>query len=501
MNNRKQKVRRNLILGILSQTVTILLTFLNRQVFILGLGKEYLGINGLFANIVTVLSIAELGLTNTLLYLFYSPFLNKEYSKVNSLVFFSKKLFRIIALIILVFGIAIFPFLHLITDVTISMSKLYFYYTLYVLNSACTYIAVYKSLLIEVDQKNYVINIVKLFATVIQNVFQIVTIVLWKNYALYLLALFCGTLFNNILISLYANKKYQHIFSANRMQIDINEKKDIFKMIKSTILYKVGAVMVNNTDNILISILVSTVAVGMYSNYMMVVNVINTFISVGIRSVTAGLGEINATNDMNHSNKVFKNMVYIFHIVAIFCSVCLYWCIDDFIYLWIGQEYIIDGKSKFAIIFCFFIQHVIDPVWIYRETMGLFNEIKYLMLTTAVLNIAFSIGFGIWCGLPGIILATSLARICTTVWYEPYILYKKKFKKNAYEYYRLQIELLIQSIVCVAITYWGINNIVTSLIGMVFKVLICGIVVVSVFGIFNWKNHDIRKIFKILKSR
>ena len=97
MNNRNQKIRRNLILGILSQTVTILLTFFNRQIFIFGLGKEHLGINGLFANIVTVLSIAELGLTNTLLFLFYSPFFNNDYSKVNALALFSKKIFRVIA--------------------------------------------------------------------------------------------------------------------------------------------------------------------------------------------------------------------------------------------------------------------------------------------------------------------------------------------------------------------------------------------------------------------
>ena len=501
MNNRNQKIRRNIVLGILCQTVTILLTFLNRQVFILGLGKEYLGINALFANIVTVLSIAELGLTNTLLFLFYSPLLHKDYLKVNALVLFSKKIFRVIALIIMLCGIGILPFLHLITDVTVPISELYLYYILYVLNSACSYIIVYKSLLIEADQKNYIINIIKLFATIVQNLFQIAAIVLWKNYSLYLLALISGTLFNNVLISLYANKYYLHIFSVNGVQIDTNEKKNIFRMIKSTILYKIGVVIVNNTDNILISILVSTVAVGMYSNYMMIVNVINTFISVGIRAITAGLGEINAANDIYYSNKVFKNMVYIFHIVAILCSLCLYWCIDDFVYLWIGQEYVLDSKAKLVIVFCFFIQHVIDPVWIYRETMGLFNEIKYLMLTTAVLNLVFSIGLGIWCGLSGIIFATSLARICTTVWYEPYLLYKKKFRKSPYEYYRMQAKLLVQSMFCIAITFLCVSSIATSLIGMFIKALICGIVVISIFGIFNWRNHDFRKIFKIMKVR
>lgn len=491
--SRLQKSKKNLLFSILNQIVIVLLTFVNRQIFIQLLGKEYLGVNGLFSSILSVLSLAELGINNTFLFFLYRPIYEKNLVRIRSLVGYSKKLFRIIAIVIFLLGLLITPFLSLLMNVSINLNVIYLYYIIYLLNSSLSYLAVYKSMLIDANQKNYITSILKLIIAVIQNILQIVILLITHNYLLYLIVQLLCTVSYNIFVSKVADKLYREIFSSKEEKLPETEKREIWSMIRSTLVYKIGVVLMNNTDNILISAIVGTITVGIYSNYTMIINVINTLITTGIKAITASLGEINTSGDIEYSNRVFKRLVAIFHLGTLFCTLCLFWCLNDFISIWLGEEYLLGKFTVFTIVTCFYIQHVISPVWIYRETMGLFHETKYLMLIAALINLILSIVFGIRIGISGIIIATAMARILTTVWYEPIILYCKKFKKPVKEYYWLQGKYFFQSVLCAVCVYYILRDIESSLKGIVFKVFLIGIVVCIVFFVGNVCSKKIRR--------
>ena len=105
---------KNAVIAIAMNIVTILIGFVSQKVFINTLGTEYLGLNGLFTNIISMLGIIELGLGSAIIYNLYKPIAERNKEKVKSLMLFYKTSYRIIAIIISIIGLLIIPFLHLI---------------------------------------------------------------------------------------------------------------------------------------------------------------------------------------------------------------------------------------------------------------------------------------------------------------------------------------------------------------------------------------------------
>lgn len=482
--------KRNMIYGLFCQIVTILFTFINRQTFIILLGKEYLGINGLFSNILTLLSLTEMGLGNAFLFFLYKPIREQDYIRLQALLDFCKRIFYFVSLGIAIIGIIIIPMLPYIVDVNMQFMRIVLYYIIYLMNSVFSYFSVSKSIMIEANQQNYIIKIHKTVHLVIQNIIQIAVLLRFHSYLLYLLIQIGCTVLYNISITYKAYKMYPSILRKHNQKLEKEDKTHIWKTVQSTFVYKLGTVLMNNTDNILISIIITTVAVGYYSNYKMVETVVTYFIGVMISAITASLGDLNAEDNRVHSLKTFRMLVFLFHAIIAFCSICLLLCLNDFIYIWIGETYLFSIDVVVAMVFCFYISNIITPVWVYRETMGLYQETKYLMLVAAFINLVLSVVLGYLIGLSGIIIATGLSRVLSTVWYEPRILFKKKFGENVNSYYVLQLKFVAQTMLCVVIAFWGTRGIKASFIGMIIKVLITFAISFIIFVFFNRKTDE-----------
>ena len=499
-NVRIDNSKRNMIYGFFCQALVILFSFINRQIFIRLLGEEYLGINGLFANILTLLSLTEMGLGSTLLFFLYKPIRERDYIRLQSLLFFCKRLFHLVALCVFIIGIVIVPLLPYIMDVSIEFDKIELYYILYLANSVLSYFSVNKSMVIEAHQKNYVINLYKTICQIIQNVGQIILLLIFRNYFMYLLMQMGCTILYNASITYTAYKMYPHIFKSEVKKLGQKDKKSIWEMLQATFVYKIGVILMNNTDNILISTIVTTAAVGYYSNYKMVETVVSQFIGVLIKAITASLGDLNAEDNKEHSLRTFRMLVFIFHILIAFCSICMLFCINNFIFLWIGKSYLLDKDVVFSIVFCFYVSNIITPVWVYRETMGLYRETKYLMLIASGINLILSVALGRILGLSGIVMATGLARILTTVWYEPRILFKKRLHGNVNTYYIQQVRHVVQTLLCGTITYAVTRYIPVSFLGLLCRVFITFIVVMVVFILLNRKTKEYGYAKKMVKE-
>lgn len=331
---------RNVSFGFAQQLITLVLAFVTRTIFVRKLGAEYTGVNGLYTNILTLLSLAELGIGNVLTYSLYGVLHDNDHEKLKQLISYYRKLYRYIAAAVTVVGLAIVPFLGQLVKSTLPHNEVVLYYLLFLCNSVVSYFVMFKVTLLRADQKEYIRNIVATICLLLQYVLQIAFLYVNNNYTTYLIIQIFFTVMQNVVCNVIANKYYPFLKEYTK-ETNLIDKKGLISDVKSMFVYKVSNVVVTSTDNILISMLLGTIYVGFYSNYSMIINYIATFINLMITGLIASLGNLNADNDSEHSYSVFKGMVYLFGVITIFCSVCVLNAIQGFIPIWVGSEYVL----------------------------------------------------------------------------------------------------------------------------------------------------------------
>ena len=480
---------------------TAIAAFISRTFFIQILGVQYLGISGLYSNILSMLALSDLGLNVVMLYSLYKPLAEHDTQKIAVLIRYYKKIYYIIASVVLALGLMCIPILpYVVKNSLLTPHELVVYYVLILLNSICSYLVVSKITLIRADQKAFIVQMVTTGCTVMMHVFQIVMLYYTGNYTAYLLIQIAFTLLSNLILSAIANRKYPYLKESTHLSIGKEQRREIVGNLKSTFLYKVGAVIMNSTDNILISVLLGTVVVGYYSNYLVIIAMVNNVIAILVQAVLASVGNYNATQNSESKYQLFRFMMMGFYALAGFCAACYICIFDDFIKLWIGEEFILPKEFLYALVVNSFVLCILNPLWMTRESAGVFKSIKYLMLCAAALNIGLSVLLGKTFGLGGIILATAIAQLLTIFWYEPKILCKKVFSTTLRKYWELVAKLLgtcipIVVVGCLLQQWVSVNPLV-----MVLKISICALATVISFRVMFSGSDEMAKAESIISN-
>ena len=466
--SRSKKSIRNISVAIIGQLLGLIVSFVARIYFIRILGKEYLGLNGLFTNILTVLSLAELGVGNAITYSLYKPLANNDKDKCQMLMYLYKKVYIIIGFFILTVGILLTPFLPLFIKEIPSISNINFIYILFVINTSISYFFSYKRNLIIADQNRYIATIFRYSFFILLNIVQIIYLMLSKNYIGFLILQIIFTLLENICVSIKADKMYPYLKNKKKIIIDKETTQEITKNTKAMMMHKVGGVIVNSTDNILLSKFVGLSVVGIYSNYYLVINALITILNQAYSSLTASVGNLCASCDKTKQYDIFKKIDFATFWVACFCTTSLICLFNQFISVWVGKEYLFSMDVVLILSINFYITIMRKSVLTFREANGLFYNDRYKSLFEAAINLAGSIILCRKFGAFGVFLGTFISSIATCVWVEPYTLYKHGFNKRILEYFREYIKKIILTIIIVSITYilcsFEIKNIYISFI-------------------------------------
>lgn len=498
-NGRTHKAIANIFYNILNQMVMLVLSFISRSVFIWGFGIEYLGINGLFADILNLLSLADLGFNTAMTYSFYKPLAENDYEKIAGLVNFYKKIYYLIALGISIIGIALIPFLPILIDVEYEIPYLTIYYLLSLSTVVASYLCIYKTTILIADQKGYLVTKVAIYTNFIKTILQIISIMVWKNYIIFLSIGTVITIGNNVYASRIADKTYQYI--NKKSAISNYEKNRIFNNLGSVFLYKVSSMLLNATDNILISMLINIAMVGYYSNYLLLQTKIVTIISLVFTSMTASIGNIIVTENSKKRFKVFQCEQSISCFMCGIVVPCYILLVDDFIRIWLGNEYQLGFAMSCAVGLNMYLSCVMQPLWSYREATGLYRRTKWIMVICAMINIGLSIILGKIIGVIGIILASAIARIVTYVWYEPKILFKEYFSSSEKSYYAQLIKNIFLIIVLVILGKQFEKVFYVSGYGMwILKAVILGCIFALITYLFYKKSEGIAYIENKLKG-
>jgi O-antigen/teichoic acid export membrane protein len=347
-----------------------------------------------------------------------------------------RKTYTVIGIAVAVLGISVTPFISIIIGNMPDIPHITLIYILFVINSASSYFFVYKKSIIVADQIKYIESSVSVIFSVIINITQILFMILTHNYIVYLLIMIFFTVMQNAVYSVKSRQLYPFLTSKNVMPLEKSEIKQIKKNVGAMMFHKIGAVLVNGTDNLLIAKFVSVISVGLYSNYLLIKIAITNALTIVFSSATASIGNLNAEDNDESKNSVFKKVNFVCAWLFGFCSICLFCLYNPFIRIWLGDQYLFTTEIVFIIILNFYVSGMRQSVLTMREAMGLFWNDRYKPLFESTIHFAVSITLAVDYGITGIFVGTLVSTLTTCFWIEPYVLYKYGLHSKLIYYFK-----------------------------------------------------------------
>ena len=492
--SRTKKSVRNIIWAVINKVAIIIMPFIVRTVLIYKLGAEYTGLSGLFTSVLTMLSLAELGFSNAMVYCMYEPIHNDDDNTVCALLNFYKKIYRYIGLIILAVGIILTPFLNdFINGDVPSDINIYILYFIYLSNTAISYfLFAYKSSLLTAYQRNDKISIIGLVCNMILYSVQIIVLLVTKNFYLYAIALPLSTLAMNIAYEKTSKKFFPQIVC--RGQIGKELKTKIKKRVVGIMLYKLSSTTRTSFDSIIISAFLGLVILTQYQNYFMIISSVLGVLSVVSNAITASVGDSIVEKSEDDNYKDFRKFLFVYMWVAGVCAVCILGLIQPFMKMWVGEKLLLDLTMAILFTFYFYVQTMGDMVFVYRTAAGLWWEDRIRPMVEAVANIVLNIVMVKICGLYGVIFATIITLIGINFIWGAYILFKHYFKRSMIEYLKLQgIQIVLSAIAC-GLALFVCNMIGNGIVRFGLKMLICAVIPNIIFFVCYWKTSLFREV-------
>ena len=496
--SRTNNMIRNVSFSFIGQGLGILASFIVRIVFIRILGNTYLGLDGLFSNILTVLSLSELGVGTAITYSLYRPLAEKDLEKLKSLMALFKKVYSVIGFIIFGIGFLLTPFLSFFINDMPDIEGLQLIYILYVMNTAISYFFSYKRNLILADQNRHIETIYRYGFYIAMNVIQIIYLILSHDYFGYLIIQVIMTILSNWALSCKADKMYPFLKDKKIKKLSKKDKNEIVKNTKGLMIQKVGNVVVNSTDNIIISKFVSLASVGLYSNYRLVIYALSVVINQIYASLTPGIGNFFIDQDESRRIELFKKSNFITFWLSYFCSICLIVLFNDFIYMFAGKDYIFGIGVVFIIVFNFYITVMRKVIVSFREAAGLFYKDRYRTVFEVGSNLIVSIVLAKYLGVLGVFIGTVISYFSLSFWVEVYVLFKDGLKSSVSRYYLDYFSKMVLTLIVGFILYHLCGLIGGHiLVRFIIKCFIC-VLVPNIVFILIYRNSSEFSYFKDL---
>lgn len=479
--------------GLMSRLISLVFPFVIRTIIIRTLGAEYTGVNGLFSSVLQVLSVAELGFGAAVIFAMYKPVAADDKIKISAYLLFYKRVYRVIGGVILALGLAVIPFLnHLISGNAPKDLNIYLLYIIYLVNTVSSYFffAYYGSIL-NAYQRQADSSKIQLFVNIAAYLFQIVALLKFKNFYFYVVLLPISTIMYNFFVYKYTKRKYSDIRPQGSLTKE--EKRSIRSNIIALSVYKVGGIIANSIDTIIVSTLFGLVMVSNFNNYYYVINGITSLMYVFFNSLTAGVG--NRLIHNNNEKNVFElNMIFSVNaLIVVICTTCLYNIYQDFMSLWVGNSFLLSNNTM--VLFCvyFFVHTIRKTMIMYIDAAGFWRNNMFQPIVGGIVNLLLDIVFGIVYGIPGVIFATIFTMLVIDMPWETVSILKNKIEYSIKRYFLKLIYFFIVTIVCCIcsqniINLFSFSNVVLNLFYKLFISFVFSLFVFCV-STYYWKMN------------
>ena len=418
---RIQKAGKNIIFGYISNLVILLVNFIQRTVFIYVLGRTFSGVNETYTSVLSVLSLAELGIGTALNYSLYKPVAERDIEKIKSYMRFYKKAYLTIAGVIAAAGIAISPFLKLFlkNPGNLTVKELTLYYYLFLFNTVISYFVAYKYSLSNAEQKNYIQTNIATLTKIAAATVQITVLLLFRNFLFYLLAQSVVEFLQKIFVTLYMNRLYPYLRDKDVKKLTPQETRIVASKTKALICHKVGDVARLQTDTLYI------------------ITYVGNFVNIIFDSVISGFGNVVATESKERQYLLFK--VYRFFACWLFGfgAVGFFHLLTPFIGgIWLRDDgWTLPQMTVTLLVTDFYLKGGRTVLLNFKIASGLFEQDRFLPLVQGAVNLVVSIALVQKIGVTGVYVGTLVSGILANL-IRPGIIYRACFDKKAGAYFK-----------------------------------------------------------------
>ncbi|MGX1191848.1 lipopolysaccharide biosynthesis protein [Metabacillus sp. SLBN-84] len=492
----------NFTTGIGIKLVSLILNFISRTVFINVLGITYLGINGLMLNVISMLSIAELGIGTAITFSLYKPIANNNIEQMKILMNFYKKVYRYIGILVLVLGLILMLFIDFFIKDANGINNLELIFFMYIINTVIPYFINYKVVLLVASQKEYMLSTTYVLFNVLSVTAQVLILISLEDFILYLLVNTLMLIIQTLFVNAKVMKIYPFLKEKNIGKLSESDLGTITKNVKAMIFHKIGDFSINGTDNLIMSAFISLSIVGIYSNYLLIISSITTFVTLFFTSITASMGNLIATASDEKKIEIFKMINFIGFLIYSLISICFYNLLNPTIEIWIGKEYTLPQEIILIVIINYYLTGMRIPVNTVKTAAGLYDIDKFSPLIQAAINLVASLILVQYMGLMGIFLGTLISSILLPCWQRPYYVYKYIFNTSSMPYFVVYLKYLIILTLLIVFTNWINTEIIigSSIVDYFYRIIFCiffsSISLVLIF----YRTHEFKELIKILKS-
>ncbi len=493
---REKYVLKNFIAKIFSTGLVTLLSFVSKKVFLDSLGDEVMGLNALLLSVLSMLSLLELGIGNAIYFSLYKPLAEDNKAEVSQIMRLYAKIYRVIGALVMMIGLILIPFLHFFVETDLSNRVLYSAYLIMLLDTALSYYMAYRRNIFNADQKEYFNTNVDTFISVATSCLQMLTVVLTKNYYLFLLVKLIGTLSGNLYIFYQSGQKYPYLKKKYSYQLPKEFMDTFIQNVKALCISNIASYLVFGTDNLLLSGFFNLTAVFIYSNYTAILSAVNQVFHQLFNSMQASVGNFMVVEGKEKTYELFKKIQFLNFLITGYTSVALLTLYNDAITLWMGQQYTWGLLTVVVLVFNNYSRYILQTTSIFRNAAGLYSPypaFKFLSLFEGVVNILASLFFIVICkmGILGIFLGTSISTIVSTVAI-PQCVYKYYFERSVRDYiWRYLQYIILTAVYCVLSV--GIYHLIRTdmlILNLVFGVILSFAIPIGLSSVLYYKTEE-----------
>lgn len=501
-NSRTKNSILNMGTGVVVRIMTLVLSFISRTVFIYVLGAEYLGLNGLFSNVLSFLALSELGLGSAIAFLLYKPIAEHDVERMKAVMCFYRKCYYVVGTVILCLGLCLMPVLKYLVNLDQPLPEnLYLVFFLFVLQSSVSYFfAAYKQTFNSANQKTYLLGKIEVAFTFINCITDILVLYIFRNYIVYLLCRVVLVIVKNLVLSKKIDQLYPFLSEPVESHLTKKEIKKVFKDIYSVSVFRLGSILFNSVSNVVTSAVVGTIVVGYYSNYTMIVTQVEALFMLAISSISAGIGNVVAIESKENQYKIYKKLNLMTFFLSSFACICMLQLLNSFMSLWVGgvaEDYVLSQFVVILVVANVYLNCSAQLLERFKVAAGFFYVGRDLQVIGGVLNVVLSVLLAKHWGFEGVLISPFICKIFITV--IPFVLRVGKFVFNV-SYYKMFWEYISQVLYIVITSFfvWVICKPIhmTTLGGFMAEIAITVSLALLSFFLIYRKNHYFKDLVK-----
>ena len=430
---RVANVLRNSIYAMTLYVVLAVLGILIRQAFTRHLPIELLGLEGLFTNVIALLSIAELGISTVVSYGLYREIATKNEDEVNMLMSIYRYIYLIIGTLVALIGVILFFFLPwIVRDNSIDWYYVQFVYVVQICTVLSTYFLAYRRTLFTADQKDYICVRIDLVCSFAANLIKFAAIIVWESYTMYALSALGFNILANLIISHRLGREYPFLHTVRVTIQDLRQRK-FFVDIKNFLIHKLSYLVYFGTDSIIISSFLGLRTAGLVANYVLLCDGVYKLLYKMLQGIIPSVANLVYTDDREKTYRVYRMLDFGYFLMGGYIA-CIYFIVlQPFVALFFGAEFLLNDAYVMALAINVFLGMQFENAYNFRSTHGVFENDRGYMVLSAVTNLILSMILVQHLGVVGVMIGT-IAGLGFIVYGRVQFVFRVIFQRSMKEY-------------------------------------------------------------------